>query len=321
MNIAASKSVGLRLFASLTLAVTGLAATAVAEAQVVVLNPAFISGQVEVGGEVINRVIVTASNPSDRATVTVIPPAGSTVVSYTLTVNVPEGTVQTYEVRATARTDDDLDSLVFPVQSVAVTEFFQTSAADFVLADPGFVEGSVIVTGGGSLDSAGIGVDGTISDATTQATGAGGGFFRLPVWPQSGFTLSCNATLVGGARVSRRISNVNVAARQTVFESCEVPTPIADAILFGTVAMPGPLTPSRHQVRAANSINLFLTEDGPYSFQLPTGRHSLFVQTRFNGNRQSFNHPRGSFDPPPPFPPLRYDLDAGEVLQVDVLSE
>lgn len=313
----AAPPVFLLIFCSLLCGLSPLA-----KAQDVVLNPGYVSGQVQVGSEAISRVKITASNDAFSATMTVNPAAGSTSATYTLTVNVPEGTVQTYELAVEVRTDDNIDLLRFPGRSVDVTEF-QTTAADFVLAAPGILEGAVEVTGGGSLDYAGISVNGT-QPATTSTRGDAGGAFRFPVFPASGFRLSCNATLIGGLRSSRTVYDIEVGAGQTRNVSCEVFTPSGEkGIVFGTAAMPGPVPVQRHHVQAGGggpNGNLILSEDGPFSFELTPGKQTLRVTTRFNNNRQQFRHPLGSYTPLSAYSLPQFDIVAGEALQVDVES-
>lgn len=117
-------------------------------AQDVVLNPGHISGQIQVGNEVLSRYNVSA-NFSTFNSSKQVNNVDSTSASYDLTVNVPEGTTPDYRVNLSVWMDSNFDRLWFPQQITPVTAF-ETSTVDFVLENPGFIEGVVTVSGGGS---------------------------------------------------------------------------------------------------------------------------------------------------------------------------
>src|SRR4051812_29024463 len=87
----------------------------------VVLNPAFITGSLQMGSKVINQAYLSASSGSNNSSTSVSPPNSSTTsVSYNLTVNVPQNTTLDYTVYASMYTNNYRTYLYWPSATVNV---------------------------------------------------------------------------------------------------------------------------------------------------------------------------------------------------------
>ncbi|MEZ5363188.1 MAG: hypothetical protein R2748_12815 [Bryobacterales bacterium] len=73
-------------------------------------------------------------------------------MNYTLTVDVPVGTTPNYRFEVTVLADEQIDNYRFPNRQVTVSDG-QTFTEDYILDEPGFVEGTVTLTGSGVLQS------------------------------------------------------------------------------------------------------------------------------------------------------------------------
>ena len=169
-------------------------------AEEVVLNPGYIEGAIQVGSETIYAARISADSTDGEgfsAWNQIFPNAASG--SYSLTVNVPEGTSIDYKVSALIWLDGYRSLVSFRRQTVPVNEF-SSQIADFILQNPGFIKGNINVTGG-TLSSAYLYAFPSSSTSVTHYTTSSDLTFPFPVEPGDNIYVYGYATLVSGARV------------------------------------------------------------------------------------------------------------------------
>ena len=299
-----------------------MAAPPSAVGQDVVLNPGFISGTVRVGNEVLTRADVSASGAGSSSSTNVTPPsADPTSASYTLTVNVPGGTSPTYSVSATARMDGSRDALQFAPESVVVDEG-ATSIVDFSVANPGFVQADVEVSGG-TVSSLSLDIRRS-SSTLPRSTTSGPATIpaRVAVVPGTDLRVFTTVFLTNGVRIEPPLRSIDVAAGQTVVLDYDLtaPTPPSDTgTIAGTIAMPGPIEPQRHDVGASgpSSRSVVLLQDGAYTLDdLVVGDYFMGATTRFNNFQDTFTHPSASFQPS-----REVSVSTGTTSTVDIVAQ
>jgi len=303
-------------------------------AQDVILNPGYISGQVQIGDAVLKDVRLEAQFETFESITWINPTEDLTSVSYNLIVNVPVGTISDYAVgaRIFRLNNKPDDSFSFPYQSVNVSAD-QTSEADFVIETPGFIVGTLSVAGettkyfSASLSASGPGnvINGVSRggfQSTTRPT-KNQNTYRIAVLPGDNIRFRCNG-VVGGIKVDVPTVYVNVAAGETVIVNCELPLPPEPetGALEVSISMPGPLTPDSHRfqiVGSGKNITSTYNTDGTYSFNgLPVLTYRVFCDTIFNNKRQWFRHPIGSYSPATT--DKRFLVIANTTTQVDIFS-
>jgi hypothetical protein len=267
-------------------------------AQDIVVNPGTIQGTVQVAGE-----ILTSGNVSTSGTSAGLSLSGGDSGTYTLTVNLGESGSATYSVSAYAYTNGNRSRVHFPSQSVSVTEG-SPGQADFRLDDPGFVEGTVTVVGGGTLSSAFLNFYRSSASGYTQSYAWtyswSGGAYRVPVAPNDSISVTGYA-YVNGIYVALPSRTIDVGPGEIVandYVAGTPPPPVSNAIR-GTISMPGPVTPIRYYVAASNrSTSLYPPfGDGSYELtQLPDGTVGMYAYTYF-ADGGGFYHPNASFSP------------------------
>ncbi len=271
------------------------------------------SGTVRVGTESLRNVFIQADSGALTSRGRVDADGNSAPeLPYELPVNIPEGETLTYDVRARPVNLTDGGRIDFPRQRVDIAGGDDLTV-DFVLDDPGFVEGQVRVLDGGAFDpdllsSALIGWSGEGFVYTTRTDRARDGFFRIAVKPgtvnliASAGSGCCWVQLQDGTTI--RIfptpdqRNLSVAAGETLTFDLEIEAP-ATGTIAGTVNMPGPFEVGIRGVAViGNGINSGFSTNALGEFSrdaLVEGTYSLRVTTLFNGGSDYFRHPGTSF--------------------------
>src|SRR5207253_115543 len=148
----------------------------------------------------------------------------------------------------------------------------QTSTADFIVANPGSIQGTVSVTGG-TLNygyiyaSSGSGY----SQTYFYGDGSGGGTFSLPVFPDASVYYYGYAYFMDGTYASiTPESGLTVNAGDTLTRSYSFtdtpPPPPQTGTIKGTFSMPGPISPLNQYVYASGPGygSAYVTADGTY---------------------------------------------------------
>lgn len=165
----------------------------ISPAQGVIVHPAYIRGDVSVGAEALSSILMNAAAGSILVNGTF-----NDAADYSLTVDAPETGVRSYVVSCRATTDAFRDVIVFRPGTANVTDG-DTSVLDFLLQDPGIVEGAISLTGVGTLQSIRVEAfrqsGGVFSQAWTDHPSADGRF-SFPVHPVSGLRLTGYANVL-----------------------------------------------------------------------------------------------------------------------------
>ena len=268
---------------------------------VVVLNPGYVGGTIQVGSETMNSASVFADSGTCNSITSISPNATSS--TYNLTVNVPQGTTPTYNVSASVHVNNWRTFLGFPAQQTTV-QASQTSPVDFILANPGYIHGT-ITANGGTLDYAYVTASSNSGNSYAYTYGSDGGTYQLPVFPDANTSLSVIVYFTDGSSVSVPQENVSIAAGDSLSRDYNVAPP-AGAI-SGTIQHTGSALAS-HYISATgpNGVNSVTTSaDGPYSFSnLADGSYNMSAYSQFGNcsfidflNCAYFYYPGGSFLP------------------------
>jgi len=302
------------LIALLTISLPGAVA-----ADEVVLRPGYISGTIQVGSEPLSYYSVSASWSSYSASASKSL-SNVTSTTYDLTVNVPEGETPSYSVYASAYMNGWRDYINFGSKSVAVTEY-QTSTADFVVANPGYIQATVTASGG-TLTGASFSAYQSSSSAYTSTSSSAGstGTVTFPVVPNDNIRVSGSAS-VAGTSISLSNQYVEVAAGDTVEVNWSVTyTPPETGNIEGTIEFSGSEAPDRHYVYTSGpsyaSSNMY-TNPASFSFtDLNVGWYNVYAYSYFNSYDDYFNYPYGAYSPS-----RQVSLAAGETESVDIYAE
>jgi hypothetical protein len=107
-------------------------------------------------------------------------------------------------------------------------------------------------------------------------------------------------SLTNGFQIAPPDRIIDVAAGQTVVLDYDLTAPTDTGSIAGTIAMPGPVEPQRHEVGASgpSSKSVIVPQDGAYTLDdLLAGTYNLGATTRFNNFQDTFSHPPASFQP------------------------
>ena len=293
------------------------------QADEAVLRPGYISGRIQIGSETIQSVQVRAYWSIYSAVLNLSPNTNS--VSYSITVNVPEGTQPIYDVRVTAYSSSgaylDLGSKTVGVAA------FATSTLDF-LVDPGYIDGTINVTGG-VLQSASIFAIRSSSSAYTYTNLSVGssGSFHLPVAPNTDIQISGTA-YVEGLSYPLSTAPVTVAAQQTANVNFTITHSgggggSATGNIAGTFQVNGPRPFFDSAVEVLNPPyrGVSLYANGPYLFSsLNAGTYYMNARSRFERNTtypfsSDLTYPDSSFSPG-----RNTTVVAGQTTNVNILA-
>ena len=280
------------------------------QADDVVLIPGKIDGSVQIGGETISYMQVDAYNSDDNAQQTLSP--GAVSAPYSLTVNVPAGTTPSYTVRVrNIQTSDsgpsNTDYFQFPTQSVVAVED-TTQTADFILADPGYIGGTVTLTGDGELSYVWIyaypSPTNGYAHRTYQSPVADDKTTLLYELPVSVGEQRCQgiAYLTSGAQVTLSSQTVTVNAGETANCDYTIETPPVGS-MSGTVGFSGAETPNYFYVYTTSPTSKAWTKtspDNPDEYSLPdlsVGNYLLRAYAYLNISQDVFYYPDAAFTP------------------------
>lgn len=182
----------------------------------VVLTPGYISGTVDIGGQNISRIDLTAKSIDYSAKI-----YPTSEGPYTLTVNVPQGTSLDYTVSGTIWMDSWKTRMFFRDKVVTVYEG-QSSQLNY-LVDSGYVAGE-IVTNGCTLENSEIWAtrddSGGYSKATTKLIT--NNKFRLPVQPNNDIRVYGQVQLSTGSTYNLEEQLVNIEPGQEAMLNWEL---------------------------------------------------------------------------------------------------
>jgi hypothetical protein len=266
-----------------------------ASAQNVVLNPATIQGTLELTGQTVTNASVSASW-TDTSTNPPTTYSASTSVSgnsYTLIVNVPQGTTPTYTVYAYGYISGSNQSFSFPSQTVN-PDPASPQTLNFSV-NPGVIQGTVTASGGtlnyfyiyaGSSYSYFPGSPGTYSlivNPGTQIYVYGYGYGQF-----------------GGGSLAPSYQYVDVNAGQIVSGvdwTINIPSAPPQGAIAGTVTLTGSIAPTYVNVTASGAS--YASVAATPSFSMPdlyAGSYSMYGYAQFPNNTY-LSFPYSMFSP------------------------
>jgi len=255
----------------------------------VILNPGYISGTIQVTGQTINSSNIYASGASGSAS------TSTSSGSYTLTVNVPQGSSAAYTVSAQSYLNNYSTYFYFPSQNVSVNEN-ATTPADFIV-DPGYIEATINVTGG-TLSSVGFYTYGTGGSTNNYGSSSP---FTFPVGPASPVTIYGYAYFASGgyAFLDYQYPSVNAGDTIQLTWNVTAPPPPAKGTIAGNITFNG-ATVNQHYIYASgpsyNSTSL--SSNGSYSLpNLNEGNYGVYAYSYFNNYTTYMYYPYASFNP------------------------
>lgn len=316
-----------RLASTLLLALLILVALAPAAAQDAELNPAFIEGNAGLGSLTLDRTDVNGFSGSFSASLVL--GSSPSPVRYSLTVQVEAGSVRTWTVRTSVRTDNFADFLRFPDRVVSVPDGATVGGVDFVEPNPCFIEGTVTVTGGGTLSTVFIRAVRSGTDAWTSRHVDG--FYRFPVLPGTDYRVDPTIQLVGiSSSIRPPDVFVDCAAGDTVVVDFTVETPEISGSIFGAVQLSGHHAIDRYEVFASGptfgfqSLGPPFDADGSASYAIDTlqdGTYFITAQARLNSFDDFFSFPIPAWDGSFPFGPNRPEIVGGAAVEVNAFAQ
>lgn len=286
-------------------AIMALAVSGVAISQDVELRPGYIAGTVRIGDTAeteLQRSIHGARYGSQSSDAWFSPATPGNSLAYNLTVQVEEGTTRNYYMDVTAYMDSGKDWLSFPRRYGIQVPEGGTAVEDFILDEPGFIEGTVTVIGG-SLGSARMRATSstlprTIAGSDTRS--AQGGFYRFPVVPGDDIELRASIYPSGSSGVNL-YETIDVAAGETVVVNFEITYTPPTGSITGTVGLSGPLLVTRYWVATQGAYRDYRSGFGPDNTRdfsltrLADGPRYFGVSAYIGGG--SLNFPHSAFDP------------------------
>jgi hypothetical protein len=296
-------------------------------AQDVVLNPATVTGTVQIGTTAetnITRADIYLNTGGTSSWVYPTPSPASTLVPYSITVGVPASGTASASVQAnTVHMDGNRDRISFPSVSVTLNGGATTSGVDFRIPNPGFIEGIVSVSGG-TLSSADIQIQPTAAPyiySYTSTTAAAAGQYRVAVAPASGLRIAGTVTLGNGVQVSIPQQTFNVAPGASVTVNVSVTAPTTGTV-SGTISSPGSSTIQQYLLY---SLGAQLTLSSPfgannskaYTATVAPGTYYPFVYAYFNSGDDYLYVPQSAFQTSNS-PANRVDVAAGDAVTVDI---
>ena len=315
-------------------------------AQTAELNPGYVSGTIRIGSELINVVDIFAYDPAsiDRAIkwtlaeTQVTPPANSTSVNYSLVVNIPaEGTQQFGVTACGVYMDNSNDRVCFPIEVVTVNAG-QVTTQDFILDNPGFIQGVGTITGDQALQETKLIVTSTLGpifESITVTDQLQGMAYKVPVAPGTAIQVQCLAYMDSlnwqFFKFFGPEKSVNVAAGQTVTVDCNFEPPTVGSVA-GVIDNSGLFETESilSLVDRTNLVNHVIVgnADGTYIFEeLPGAEYDFQVYQHYNSHRQTFAFPRLSYNPVSPEEATSvadkptYIIPAGEVTRIDFSAQ
>lgn len=169
------------------------------------LTPGYISGAIDIGGQAVNRIDLTAVGGDNSAKANLTAEG-----NYELTVNVPKGGSLGYTLNGMAYMNSYNTRLYFKERSTVVEEG-GTSKVDIII-NAGYVVGTVVTEGCTVSQGEVWAILDTEAGYTKAYTKFGSdGMFRLPVQPNSGIRVYGQVQLSGGATYQLQSKYIDVA--------------------------------------------------------------------------------------------------------------
>ena len=334
-----------KVFKSITLFLISCFLISPLLAQIVVdLSSSTISGEVEIGSTAETRLSYVYVNANGGSTLgssyaNIYPSPIVNAVPYQMTVNVPVGASANYNVYTNAYMDQNHDLIVFRSVSTSVGDGAPATGVDLTLANPGFIEGLVSVTGA-TLNyayiyfyapaSSGVSYSRSrvYSNATTSSPASG---YRVALPTGVNLTLGGQVHLTNGASISIPSQTISVAAGTDETANINL-TYIAPATgsIDGSITFAGDLSVHRYYIQSSGRTGRTDYLNGPHdplvdnlaTYELgsltPYSSYRVYANAEFldsdTTSRKYLRFPYSSFDPA--YYPI--NVVAGETETVDV---
>ena len=282
----------------------------------VVYNEANITGTVRIGSEELTRVTIQAVGGTLHSRQTFYPGNDTKSINYSLPVNVPVGGSIDYHVQAIGTQLVGGNRVNFPLQTITVTDG-GIAVTDFVIDNPGFIEGNVTVTGA-DLSYALLYFDG--GGVVYRAYASGGvndGYFRVAVAP---------GTLELGGSTQVRLTDLRslrLDGTQTVMVSAGGTTNLdvnfvapETATVKGNISMPGPVLAETHRCELTGN-GFGWNEPSPCEWEVFSGIYTFRARSGFNNSEDYFIHPVASYSSGSNVA----DIESGETVEFNILSD
>ena len=285
------KSLSRYIFALLVLFCT--ANTSQAEDSVI-YNEANITGTVKIGNEELDRVTIQAVSGSLHSIQIFYPSNDSTSINYSLPVNVPVGSALEYHVQATGTQLVGGNRVNFPFQSVTVADG-GSAVTDFVIDNPGYIEGNVTVTGA-DLSYALLYFygDGHVYRAYAPG-GNNDGYYRVAVSPGTltlGGSTQVRLTDLQSLRMDEN-QVVTVSAGGTINHDLNMVAP-GPGTVKGSITMSGPVLADSHRCELTGN-GFGWNAPSPCEWEVFAGLYTFRARSSFNNYEDYFIHPIASY--------------------------
>ena len=282
----------------------------------VTYNEGTITGTVRIGTEDLTRVTIQAVSGSLHSSQTFYPGSDTTSINYSLPVNVPEGDSLDYHIQAIGAQLVGGNRVNFSEQVVTVTDG-SAAVSDFVIDNPGFIEGNVTIIGA-ELSYALLYFDGNSVLYRAYAYGGGNaGHFRVAVAPGTltlGGSTQARLTDLRSLRLEETRTVMVTAGETTTLDITLVaPEP---ATVKGDVAMPGPVLADMHRCELTGN-GFGWSEPSPCEWEVFSGRYTFRARSSFNNSEDYFIHPIASYSTGSNVA----DIASGEIVEFNVLSD
>jgi len=282
----------------------------------VTYNEGAITGTVRIGTDELTRVTIQAVSGSLHSSQTFYPGSDTTSINYSLPVNVPTGDSLDYHVQAIGIQLVGGNRVNFPLQTVTVSDG-GTAVSDFVIDNPGFIEGNVTVVGA-ELSYALLYFDGNSILYRGYAYGGGNaGHFRVAVAPGTltlGGSTQARLTDLRSLRLTET-QTVMVSAGETTILDINFVAP-APATVKGDITMPGPVVADIHRCELTGN-GFGWSEPSPCEWEVFPGRYTFRAKSSFNNSEDYFIHPYASYSSGSNVS----DVAPGAVVEFDVSSD
>ena len=274
-------------------------------AQQIVLVPGTISGVITIGTLPITQINISAFPQSGGNSSSFSSSPNIADAPYSMTVSVPETGSVNYVVQAfQIRTDIGRDSIRFNNATIAVSANVP-GTANFVVADPGFIQPVFTVNGAATISSvslsASYSASGIFESASTSA--AANTNFIFAAIPRNGMTVTGTVTFNNGVQVQLPTQTINVVANQTTSVAYTVDGSATGSI-GGTVQFTGPQSIQRLDITASGPTSRSLVQqpppaNGAYSVGplAPGTTYQLNTVARFNNFDDAFTFPNTAYAP------------------------
>jgi len=337
----------LRVGALLLLLMPLVPTTVVAD---VVLEPVTIRGSIRVANETLDEfwtLNIQAFDASGRSvsSVNTKPEPGGGEYIYSMTVNVAQGTTETFVIGKsfTAGVEAALTNnrrFNFNVEQVEVTAG-QDIVLDLEVTDPGFIQGALTVSGSGNLISGSISLKSDTGAALAKVNvfpeTVGAQYTPLPFIKGENVTAQCYGQIEVAGNILFVLgtvspSSVIAVSDEPVELNCDLPTPVIEVgSISGQVSFTGPDAVESYTVNIDGPVkkSITVTEGESYRFDnLPIGLYQFGFTTQAKlvaqaGTNQQFRFPAGSFpesnDNSNGRP--RYWVETGEETIIDIFAQ